>query len=708
MIFFRRVSTVYRKELKDILRDRRTLIAMIVVPIVLYPLLMVGSIQAVSFQAESLQTEKLMLGVIRDTHRDSLTDLIRHDAEHLDREKSLSTPAGDTRTVRPTSIDLTEARVAVFERRDALEDAIRNRQIQAGVIFEPDELVNALDRQNHIQIPADLEEVRSASAARRLQEMIQRVGRQSAFARLDQIGLPRTLFEPFTVTLVNLASPPSILGQILPLILVLMTVTGAIYPAIDLTAGERERGTLESVMVCPIPVFDLIVGKFLVVTTIAILGAALNLASVSATVYFGGFHQLVAKSEGGIPIAKMLFVLLALVPFAVLMSAIMIAVCSFARTFKEAQNYVTPVILAVLIPGGFAAFPTARLEGIHLVMPVANMVLLAREVLLGATVPGWQVATVLLSTTLYAAAAVAIATNLFGQEAVLFSDVASLKTTLSRKIIRPRSKPTVSTALLLVALLFPAWFFVQSALNPAEGEDPSRLFFGTAIFMPIMFVLLPAAVLAYARIDVTETLNLKTPSLRYLVAALFLGATAWIPLHELTLLQQLVFPIPAGLADQFKKMEEALRRLDPAQAILLVALVPAVCEELLFRGLLLSGLTTATRWGVALLVSAVIFGIFHFLAFRFVPTFAMGLLLGFLCLRARSIVPCILAHFLHNALVAATLYWPWRSWIGMPAVETASHLPGAVLGIGGILFAIGLVLTSKRVEVRGANRSAPR
>ena len=117
-----------------------------------------------------------------------------------------------------------------------------------------------------------------------------------------------------------------------------MTITGAIYPAIDLTAGERERGTLESLMSTPVNVLDLVVGKFLVVTTVAIMGATLNLASVTATVYFGGFDRVIATTGGALPIGTMVLILLCLIPFAVLMSAIMIAVCSFARTFKEAQN----------------------------------------------------------------------------------------------------------------------------------------------------------------------------------------------------------------------------------------------------------------------------------------------------------------------------------------------------------------------------------
>jgi sodium transport system permease protein len=695
MTFLERVHTIYRKELKDILRDRRTLIAMIVVPIVLYPLLMVGSIQAVSFQSETLHQERVILGVISEKHGYSLNRLIELDAAALAARQRKQKPTmgePETKDAEPEPVPLTGAEIRIYASEEAISQAIHRRRIQAGVVFGEDEVVSDWNRQNQIRLHVDQEEVRSAAAGRRIREMLDRITAQTRRNRLIEVGLPPTFVDPFSLRVINLASPPSILGQVLPLVLVLMTITGAIYPAIDLTAGERERGTLESVMVCPVPVFDLIVGKFLVVTTIAILGAALNLASVSATVDFGGFQQLMATTGGGVPIAKMLFVLLALIPFAVLMSAIMIAVCSFARTFKEAQNYVTPVIIAVLIPGGFAAFPATRLEGINLVMPVGNMVLLAREVLLGASVPGWQIAIVLLSTTLYAAAAVAIAANLFGQEAVLFSDVGSLKTTLSRRYIRPREKPTLSTALLIVALLFPAWFFVQASVSPREGGDTGVLLRATAILMPLMFVAVPAGVLAYARTNLRNAFALRSTPPRFVLAALILGVSAWIPLHELTLFQMRLIPIPPPVAEELTRLETAIAELGPAAGFVFIALVPAVSEEFLFRGLLLGALSNSTRRWAAILASAIVFGVFHFVAFRFVPTFALGLVLGVLCLQSRSLVPCVLFHFLHNGQAVATLHWPWRTWIGIPADQTAGHLPPMVLVIGGAAFLLGLFL----------------
>ena len=696
MIFPRRISTIYRKELVDILRDRRTLIAMIVVPIVLYPLLMLGSVQAVSYQSESLREEELILGIIDSGDKKSLIDLITADAAALARERAELDLETEATGELPTALDT--AKLLVFDSAEALEEAIRNRQLHAGIIFASDVLIDAVDQQNKLRLLVDREEVRSGSAGARLVAMMERIADRTVRQRLAHAHLPETFVQPFVIETVNLSAPPSILGQILPLILVLMTITGAIYPAIDLTAGERERGTLETLMVCPVPVIDLIVGKFLVVTTIAILGAALNLTSVSATVYFGGFDKVIASSGGSVPVGKMIFILLALIPFAVLMSAIMIAVSSYARSFKEAQNYVTPIILAVLIPGGIAALPATRLEGIMLVIPVANMVLLARDVLLGAAVPLFAIALVLLSTTLYATAAVAVAASVFGKESVVFADTGSLRATFSRRLMKPESQPPVSMAMLIVALLFPAWFFVQSLLSADPEAGSSGLLRGTAIWMPLLFVLIPAGVLAYWKVNLRLSLCLRWPETRYLLAAVLIGMSAWVPAHELYVAQQTFMPIPQAVSKSMVEMQETVRGFHPAMALLILALIPAVCEELLFRGVFLAGLRTALSSRSAILVSAAVFGVFHFALFKFMPTAALGIVLAYLCWRSRSILPCVTMHLVHNALAVSAVFWPWQEKIGIPPDDTMGHLPTYVLLAGGALLIVGLLLTIRTVQ----------
>ena len=695
MTFRRRVYTIYRKELIDILRDRRTLIAMIVVPIVLYPLLMIGSIQAVSYQSQSFDTESLVIGVLSQRHGQMLRAMLEQDRATLEGQRAALDPESDQYEELPQPLDVRIVEAPGDE--EELTRGVQGRRIQAGVVFGEDRLNMDPAAHNDIKIIADHEEPLSAHTAWRLAEMIERTQDRVVNRRLNMQRLPPAFVRPFKVERVNVSVPSSVLGQILPLVLVLMTITGAIYPAIDLTAGERERGTLESLMACPVPIIDLIVGKFLVVTTVAIMGATLNLASVSATVMFGGFDQVIASEGGGVPFGKMAFILVFLIPFAVLMSAIMLAVCSYARTFKEAQNYVTPVILAVLIPGGLAALPTTRFEGIMLVMPVGNMVLFARETLLGAEIAWSATLTVLLSTVLYAAAAVAVAASVFGQESVVFSDSGSLKAALTRRFIKPASQPSVSMVLLFVALMFPTWFFVQVAFQPGEGEDAFGLLAWMAVLMPACFFVLPALVSAYWKINLRSTFRLRMPSAIHLLAATLIGLSSWVPAYELNVLQQSIIPVPEAVIDSARSLEETLGQHPLLMMVLLLAVVPALCEELLFRGFLLSGLRSVAKPWVAVVVSACVFGVFHFFLFKLPVTVSLGVLLGFLCVWSRSIWPGVLAHLLHNGVGVVALVRPEvQRFIGLdPSAEGWSHYPIHIILIGMTVFIIGIVIAAR-------------
>ncbi len=703
MSFHHRIRTIYRKELVDILRDRRTLIAMIVVPIVLYPLLMLGSVQAVSYQIEVLEEEKIFIGVVGEAQGGFLQQLIEADNQSL--ETTANAPAPDS--AEPGEDEppapLRDFEIKSFESPEFLRTAVQQRRVHFGVIFDRDRMAEPIDQQTAVAFLSDSENMRSALAMHRVRGIVRRMADRISTGRLAARNLPREMVEPFVVTVTDLAAPTSILGQILPLILILLTITGAIYPAIYLTAGERERGTLESLMVCPVSVIDLIVGKFLVVTTVAIMGATLNLASVTATVYFGGFDRVLGGGGGGagVPLGNMLLILACLIPFAVLMSAVMMAVCSYARTFKEAQNYVTPVIIAVLIPGGIAALPATQLDGVMLVMPVGNMVLLARDLLLVASVPLWQIIVVLLSTTLYAGAAIALAANVFGKESVVFADATSFKAMFSRVLIKPSSRPSISLGLMIVAILFPVWFFVQSALSPDPLEDARGLLRASGLLMPLLFVVVPVAILLHWKVNVPNSLSLRVPHIWHWVAGVLIGVSAWVPAHELNILQERLFGAPQALLKSFAALAETLAAMPVMEVVLLIAVVPAVCEELLFRGILLSGLGSASRKWTAIIGSAVVFAVFHFFFFKFAVTAALGIVLAYLCWQTRSILPGILAHFLHNYLGTLTVIAPeWPRRIGLAQSDDAAwtHLPPHILVIGGLLFIAGLFLAYRPAD----------
>ncbi|MEE9293796.1 MAG: ABC transporter permease subunit/CPBP intramembrane protease [Phycisphaerae bacterium] len=695
---FRRARTVYVKELIDILRDHRTLAAMLVAPIVLYPLLMIGGIQAVSSQAKSLKDERIIIGFERYADWDEvMKPLLQEELVILERERAEAEARG------ADEAELAEIPEPLGPYVDAkstgqLQASIIERQVHCGVIVErPHDDLAASIGHVHLTIVMQPEELHSEIAARRLEDAVLRVRDHRRNLTLQRLNIDPRLIEPIVLQFEKLLTAGSLLGLILPFILVLMTVTGAIYPAIDLTAGERERGTLESLMVCPVPVIDLIVGKFMAVTTIAISAAALNIASVSATVYFGGLHEALLQDTAGqdlaFPFWAFPVVLFALIPFAVLMSAIMIAVCSCARTFKEAQNYIMPVILMVLVPGGIAALPGSKLEGVMIVMPVANMVLLTSNLLSGATVLGSTFAWVILSTSFYAAVAVAVAAQVFGKESVLFADTLSFRSLMSRRLIRPRRFPSLSGAGLYAAVLFPIWFYVQNALQMATDEDMVGVLHWTAVLMPVFFLGLPVLFLKYWKISLVDTFNLSQPSARYMVAAVLMGLTAWVPAHELLVFQEHYIATPQAFAEADRALTVALTTMPAVVVFVVLAVVPAVSEEFFFRGFLFNGVRSSFGPWKTIVGCAVVFGAFHYFIFRFPVTMALGTVLGWLCWRSRSIWPGVVTHALHNGFAVMLALAPgMQGFFGLPKSSEWAHLPLTTVAPACILLLVGVLL----------------
>ncbi|MCP4591917.1 MAG: CPBP family intramembrane metalloprotease [bacterium] len=705
-----RIWVIYVKELVDILRDRRTLVAMVVVPVLLYPLLMLGSVQAISLQEGSLRQDTVIIATPDAGQRAFLERLIgEYNVAAEASQDAATNGTGDVPALQLLHVRVLDASRDFGDPRE-LKDLVRARAVHLGVRIRGHERFHPLRGHLHFDIECDSEEARSGAAVKHLEEVIAWAAKKLKANRLGELGISPELLEPISISRVDLPTAGSVLSQILPLILVLMTITGAIYPAIDLTAGERERGTLETLMVCPVPVIQLVVGKFLVITTIAILGAVLNLASISATVYFGGFQAVLAGSEDAtFPFAVFPVILAALIPFAVFFSAVMIAVCSYAHTFKEAQNYITPIILAALVPGGIAALPASKLAGPMLVMPVANMVLLTKELLLGASegqiiggnVTWTSLVWVLTSTVLYAAAAVAVAAKIFGTESVIFADTGSIRSAFARRLFRPTRFPSVSMVALVTALLFPAWFYLQSSLSTAAAGDFVRVLRSTAVWLPILFVAAPLAVLCYWKVAVADTWRLHGCGVRFFAAAVLIGAGAWVLLHELFVLQSHLIPVGEQLYQAESEFVAALGTLAPWVALMMIAVIPGIGEELFFRGFLMSGLIGTGRKWTAIFVSACVFGVFHFTILKLANTVLLGVVLGYVCWQARSIWPALIAHVLHNGFAVLRAQIPALSQrLGQDPEHPLAHLPAEVL-VGGVLLTVLGIAACRTAQPRG-------
>lgn len=703
-----RVRAIFLKDFTDILRDRRTLIGMVVIPVVLYPSLILIFGPTTMVQTEAIRHEAYVI-VVPDARQGArLQKIIDTVLADVSADRSTTQPDGTTqpsRTPKPP-------RVLALDRTfhtDPNHAVRRDPEIHLAVEFEDEAQVSEAGlAPTRVRIVYDARDFRSQEAARRAENLFHhyaamrqeqlraRLAETDALPDLDErLG---TMLSPVEVE-IDSVTQLSVFLQIMPVILVLMTVTGAVYPAIDLTAGERERGTLETLMVAPVPTLDIVAGKFLVVIMVSLITALLNVISVGASV------RLIQVDESlNLPIANLLITLVAIVPLSMLSSAALIAVCSFARSFKEAQNYVMPVVIAALVPAIMGSMPGATLSGGTRVVPIENIVLLVRDLATRDVVPWSDVAIVLLSTCLYAGAAVAVASKLFGNEAVTFADAGSYRSLLYRRFFKPMRRPTAAQALLTVAILFPIWFHVQGLVATTSVDELARTF-RTTILLMVPTLALPSILLClYLKIDLRETFSLRPGAARGWLGALLFGLGSWAVAIQLHSYQQQLWPMPEAIRESLGQSERAIGDLPLWLGVLFVGLIPAVCEETLFRGFLLSGLRTRLRKGWAIVGVAVVFALYHGLVYRLPITALLGVGLAYLCWQSRSIFPAILAHAMHNsAVVIVARSESLQKLVGLTEVE-ASGLPVHIWlpAVGMVILAIALL-----VSVRTNDAQAP-
>lgn len=672
----RTVRLVLAKELRETVRDRRTLLMMVVLPIFLYPTIFVLMEQVALLGQRTLEEEPARVAVAGG-------------GEELFGFLSADTTLAPLRAGDAPERLLAEGRAEAVVR---LSDAPEGGTSEARVLY-------------------DASRERSRFALERVERRLEAWGDTLLARRLAREGLPATFAAPLAVADSSVATAEEVggyaLGRFLPLVLILMTVLGAFYPAIDLAAGEKERGTLETLLTAPVPAREIVAGKFAAVALIGFAAAALNLGSMLLTFQSGLFRF--AEAAGirfTLPPGSVLVILAVLLPLAVLFSALFLGIAVRAQSFKEAQNALTPVYLVSFLPAVLSTMPAIEFTAGMALIPVAGVAFLFRALMTGGA-PWIPSVLALASTAAYALLALLFAARAFGREEVLFgSGSGGVSSASWRERLRAwrgaeRGVPLPVESLAFIAGVGLVYFYVGGALQAALGERGLLL-------SEWLLLALPAALFAaLGPYDVRRALALRPVGGRALGAALLVIAGG-IPLGWLIAwLQSFVFPLPEEL---FGVLEELLTAGDMGRMVwllFLVALTPAVCEELAFRGVLLQGLGREMTMWRAVGVSALVFGAFHLsfeTAIRFLPTAWLGLLIGFVVWHTRSLWAGVLMHFVNNGLAVVVVSTPaLRSRLVGPEGEPAWPL----VAVAPLLLAAGVWLLPKRAPEPADAVAAP-
>lgn len=656
----KRIKSLFKRELTDIFRDKKTLVMMVLVPLLLYPLLIVVMTLITSAVMTDQEEKIYKVAFFEVQEEEKIQDVFQEYEEELSYQ-----------------LEILEA--------ENPEKSLMDKELNAYVTAEEKE--GRICYSIHY-LSAETDSVTAADVLYDGLELFREELRKEA---VDDLGLDENVvLYPISYEKADMSSKEesmgSMLGSIIPFLMITSICLGAMYPAIDVTAGERERGTLETLLTLPVTNFELIMSKFLAVSVIACTSAFLNILSMMAA--FGFMFSFFAEGVQNLSfdfatfVPAILFSVIIMLVFALLVTAVCMCVCIFAKSFKEANNYITPVLLVFMFSSYAGMLPDFKLTAATAAVPIVNVTLLIKD-LFSFQYNYGLFAVVLFCNVAYSLLTVMVLGRIYNSESVLFAEgFTSLKIFQKRSEMKQGQLPGYGDLLLLLCILILGIFYIGSFATIKLG------FLGVLV-QQLLILLLPVCYGWYVKTDFKKLFSLKAPGLKGVFASLcFLAGGFCLNLVLSSVLSMFLKDSSESLQAQFDFLLQA-----PFWAIVVVmAVLPAIGEELMFRGFVFGTMKEKTRPFLAVFLTGFIFGCYHFSLVKLIPTAFLGCLLAILVYRTGSIFPAMLMHFANNFISLFVSKYQEQLSEKYPALMNLDFGGGQVMVFAGMIFAGGIFL----------------
>ena len=356
------IGSIFKKELIDVLRDRRTLMFMIVIPILITPLLIIGSIKFQEYQNKKSEEKILKIAFINESE-DSLTKQLLSD------QKGVNIIEG---------VQL-----------DSIESYIKSDSLQGGLYLGKGFLKKIkTNSSGDVKIYYKSSDLMSKSK-KRMQAALDIYKEKIIAERLKQLNVDGQILDPITITNIDMATAKETLGKaiggFIPYVLVMFIFLGAMYPAIDLGAGEKERGSLETLLSSPATKFEITMGKLLVVSLTGIVSGLVSVLGISSSLFFiDKIPVQIQETILELINPFMIFSLIILmIPIAIFFASMLLSISFYARSFKEAQSLMGPLNIMIIVPLFLSLGPGMEMDHATALMPLINVGLLTKEILAG-------------------------------------------------------------------------------------------------------------------------------------------------------------------------------------------------------------------------------------------------------------------------------------------------------------------------------------
>ncbi len=661
---------IFRRELNDQWRDRRTIFTILVMPLVLYPLMGMALLQTAQFMHQA-PPRVLVIGEEWLPTHPPLLDEQGFNAALSPSGKPLNVTLAfeDTLSLQHRTRLL---QILSEQEQDAHPAALESLLKESGVDLVLQ--VTAIGQSpavTHLRMIVNSTSDQSAVSASQVTQLIDRWKALALQQRLDELALAPDAISAMQVSTIDVASKDrrkaAMWAKLLPFIVLVWALTGAFYPAIDVCAGEKERGTLETLLSSPARRSEIVAGKLLTVASFSFATAILNLVSMTVTGWLV-MGQLAGQGNlpgdmGFPPLTAMPWLVIGLVPIVALFSSLALALAAFAKSSKEGQYYLVPLLMSLVPLMMLAMLPSAKLDMGTSLVPVTGMLLLLKNLILGEYQLAMQFGGPVLAITLVCCwMAIRWAVFQFNNESVLFRSGEKFGIGVwLRHLVRDRGPlPSFGEAVLCGVMILVIKFFVglTTQLTLTFGGFSRQV-----IISQVATIALPAILMAlFLTRGPRETLKLQWPRLSYIPASILIAILLHPGFVAFSQLVMFLYPASAGLEQIEIAVSMILADAPSVWAIIaVIALVPAVCEELAFRGFILSGLQTIRGKWTAIIISAAFFGIAHGILQQSIMASCVGVVLGVIAVQTGSLLPCIAYHATHNALPILMSFFPTHS-----------------------------------------------
>ncbi len=659
------IKQLYKKEMLDVLRDKKTVIMMVVVPLIIYPLIMMLTVQ-------------IMAGVTREMAKSTYLIGVKGELTKEQFDAFSSTEQDDFVIKMVESHDLSK------DLQDEAIDLFIEMKVEDGKEVFYITYLSASSKSNY-GVDIIYEKIKAYSSGK-TKDMLVEAGLE-----------PEDVLSPVKIEYQDMStteeSTGSMLGSMIPFMLVVSLLMGTMYPAIDTTSGEKERGTLETLLTLPISNKELIFSKFLAVGTFGVVSAILNIIAMCGV---GAYLLNMIKTMGGtgfdnINLGKfampLIIGVLCVLAFAVFISALSMCVCAFAKSYKEANNYITPVMLVVMLASFIAFIPNIELTKNMALVPVANICLLLRDLLVF-KYDYLAIMLVLVSNVIYGILSVLFLSKIYDSESIMFGDGGSgLQLFERRSNMKKGGIPTLGDAWFVIVFMALVYLYVGSTLQ-MKYEMPGL------VISQLLFVVVPLLIAIYSKKSIKKTFRINGCGIGNYVGGLFMVIGAVFVGLLLTAITSFIFKesgenavegMEAFIGDSF------------VVTLLVVALTPAICEELFFRGYVFTAMEGKLKYVNAILVSSAIFGVYHMSIVKFFTTAFLGMVICYVAHKSGSIFPGMIMHFTNNALSCVTLYYPEHVGKICPLFDETLMIYElfAIVFIGILLLWIGKIIVDK-------------